>query len=361
MLKIKVIVCGLLLLAIQHVKAQQELMVEGISPDLHLTHTVVAKENWYSIGRLYNLPPKQLAAANNTTLTSSLSVGQSLKIPLAPANFSQNGVKAGNEVLVPVYYALQEKEWMYRVSVNHNKVPIETLQKWNNVTNDQLHPGMKLIVGYLRVRPDQSALAAHAGPGAPVPANANQPVADTKKESAPPVRSATTPTTDAKKDAGLAAADVKKDSPVRASTSVQPEVKKETAPPASSATRDNLPPAGQSTSPQPEIRTVSNTSRNGGYFRSQYAENGKGTAGNAGVFRSTSGWNDGKYYALMNNVLPGTIVRIFFQSTNKSVYAKVLGPMPEMKESVGLTLRISDAAASELGVTSGKFYVDVKY
>jgi len=31
--------------------------------------------------------------------------------------------------------------------------------------------------------------------------------------------------------------------------------------------------------------------------------------GNAGYFKSTSGWNDGKYYALMNNVGVGNIER----------------------------------------------------
>ena len=59
------------------------------------------------------------------------------------------------------------------------------------------------------------------------------------------------------------------------------------------------------------------------------------------------GWKDGKYYALMNNVPVGTIVKLSFSSTNKSIYAKVLGQLPEMKESVGLAIRISDAAASE--------------
>ena len=92
-----------------------------------------------------------------------------------------------------------------------------------------------------------------------------------------------------------------------------------------------------------------------------YSDAGKAATGNAGIFRSTSGWKDGKYYALMNNVPVGTIVKVTFTSTQKTVYAKVLGQLPEMKESLGLTIRLSDAAASELGAENGKFYVDVKY
>ena len=83
--------------------------------------------------------------------------------------------------------------------------------------------------------------------------------------------------------------------------------------------------------------------------------------GNAGIFKSGSGWEDGKYYALVNNIPVGTIIRVTFSSTSKSIYAKVLGQLPEMKESQGLSLRISDAAASELGAEIGKFYVQVAY
>ena len=81
----------------------------------------------------------------------------------------------------------------------------------------------------------------------------------------------------------------------------------------------------------------------------------------AGTFKSTSGWQDGKYYALMNNVEVGTIIKVIAPATQKSVYAKVLGQLPEMKESEGLTVRISNAAASELGEPEGKFNVEVNY
>ena len=56
-----------------------------------------------------------------------------------------------------------------------------------------------------------------------------------------------------------------------------------------------------------------------------------------------------------------TIVKIGLPSTDKTVFVKVLGPLPDMKESVGLTVRISNAAASELGEPEGRFNVEAKY
>ena len=314
----------LLLLVSQWVSAQSGLIVQGTSPDLYLVHDVQAKENWYSIGRLYNLSPRELAPYNKTTLEKPLSIGQQIRIPLTSVNFSQNGSKQADETFVPVYHVVQEKEGMYRVSVNHNKVSTDNLKKWNGLQTDQLNNGMKLIVGYLKVKEGQSAIASG---GSDVVAGANSVVKTTTP--AAPVKS--TPPVTEKTDLP-----VKKDEPL---------VAKE--------------------EPATRVEQVKNAgapaNHRGGFFRAQYDESGKSVTGNAATFKSTSGWEDGKYYALMNNVPIGTIIKVTFSSTNKSIYAKVLGQLPDMRESAGLTVRLSDAAASELGVSISKFYVDVKY
>ena len=63
----------------------------------------------------------------------------------------------------------------------------------------------------------------------------------------------------------------------------------------------------------------------------------------------------------MNNIPVGTIVKVSVPGTDKIIYAKVLGQLPDMKESAGLAIRISNAAASELGTGEGRFNVEMKY
>jgi LysM repeat protein len=301
-----------------------ELIVQGQTGALYLEHTVVARETWYSVGRLYNLPPKELTAYNHLTLTP-LAIGQTLRIPLTATNFSQDGQKTPAETLVPVMHVVQEKEWMYRISVNHNKVPIPTLEKWNHITGAQLHPGLHLIVGYLKVKTAVSALAAGGG----IPAQA---------------------------DEGMAAPVTKK--PVD-STPV--------APVAVVATVVSKPPAAKVVDNSASSTAAATTAQfaphfNGGVFKSDFSDGGKSATGQSGIFKSTSGWQDGKYYALMNNVAVGTIIRVSDASTGKSVYAKVLGQLPDMKESAGLTVRLSNAAAAELGEGDAlKFNVTVAF
>ena len=53
---------------------------------------------------------------------------------------------------------------------------------------------------------------------------------------------------------------------------------------------------------------------------------------------------------LINNVVPGTVVKLVRKSTDKVVFAKVLGAVPPGKESEGLSLRMSNAAIAALGL-----------
>jgi LysM repeat protein len=323
-----------------------ELIVEGQTGTLYLEHTVVAKENWYSIGRLYNLSPKELTAYNHLVLTQPLAIGQTLRIPLTATNFSQDGQKTPAETLVPVMHIVKEKEWMYRISVNHNKVPIPTLEKWNHITGAQLHPGLHLIVGYLKVKTALSALATGAGKagqtdgGTPAQGGGETP-AQADGKMAVPVTKKPADTT-----------------PVAAFTPAAPVTTVVSKPPVAKVV-DNSSSAGSAGS---AAATQFAPHFNGGIFKSDFSDGGKSANGQAGTFKSSSGWQDGKYYALMNNVAVGTIIKVSDASTGKSVYAKVLGQLPDMKESAGLTARLSNAAAAELGEgDAARFNVGISY
>lgn len=305
--------------------AQSGLVVQGTSTDLHLQHTVAPKENWYSVGRMYNISPKEIAPFNAMTLESALNIGQQLKIPLTVSNFAQNESRTEDETYVPIYHTVQEKEWMYRISTTYNKVPVENLEKWNNISKDQIRAGMQLIVGYLKVKKDQSALTDKSSAGV---------------KPATPVA--------ARPEEQKTVAVVKQDKP---ETPVVPQEER---------TTDVNKPQEEKKSTGTAVIPVSKPA-DGGYFKSLYDETGKNSSGSAGVFKSTSGWQDGKYYALLNGVAIGTIVKVSNPSNNKTVYAKVLGQLPDMKESTGLTVRISDAAASDLGANVSKFPVEVKW
>jgi hypothetical protein len=125
----------------------------------------------------------------------------------------------------------------------------------------------------------------------------------------------------------------------------------------------------------PAVRPVSQpvtqtavTDGSGGFFRTHYEQQVKSHSSridetaSAGIFKTASGWQDAKYYVLIDKVEPGTIIRIINPTNNKSVYAKVLGEMSGIRQNQGYDLRMSNAAASALEVTdTDKFIVRVIY
>ena len=76
--------------------AQAQLQVQSNAKGLYVGHTVSPKENFYSIGRLYSISPKDIAAFNSVDMANGLSIGQTLMIPLNSSNFSQSAKRASS-------------------------------------------------------------------------------------------------------------------------------------------------------------------------------------------------------------------------------------------------------------------------
>ena len=289
------------------------LIVEGSSAEMYITHTTGVKENYYSIGRIYNISPRVFAPFNKLQMETPLSIGQIIKIPLTEQNFSADGIISDDEVLVPLYYKVKPKETLSKISLQHNNISIASLKKWNNFSGENVTPGVNVIIGYLKVKKELSSLATRAIKVAPIPTSVTAPT------SIPVVKN-----------------EPVKTEPVKLQTEMKPVV--------------------AAVPPKPNERSF-----NGGAFKSLYQSSGKNQSGIAGVFKSISGWEDGKYYCLHNSANPGTIIKITNPVNNKSVYAKVLDVIPDLRQNEGMLIRISNAAADELGITNTNFDCQINY
>lgn len=308
---------------------QNTLEIKGSHNNIYLDHTVAPKETFYSIGRMYNVNPKELAAFNHLKFETPLNVAAILKIPLNKINFTQTGYKAKTQADIPVYHTLEPGETLYRLGVNYNKVPVASLKKWNHLQSDAVSIGTPMIVGFLRVDKTESALAKITEKPAAAVAVASQKdekTAEKKTEeiaaAIPNVRAA---------DATLTKG--------RTATADQPAVNEVAV---------------------TNVNTNSDAGFSGGYFKNLFNRQTANKSlvdknGDAGIFKSTSGWQDGKYYCFNNNAVAGTVVKITNIATGKSVYAKVLDVIPDIKQNEGLSVILSNAAANELGAGENNF------
>jgi LysM repeat protein len=301
----------------------QEPVLRHNDKGLYLVHTVAPKENFYSLGRLYNIPPKDIAGYNNLEMERGLAIGQTVNIPLNTTNFSQEKMTGH-----PVYYVVGEKEGLYRVSVNNNKVLMASLRKWNNLQTDAVSAGQKLIVGYL-ITPDAAT-----------------PPMNSVAKAAPPEPKTVAPKTEEKKEEPKEIAPPRNttEKPIQTETVVEKRIE------------------------QPKATTVAVNDGAGGYFKSAFDAQAKAQPvrkddmATAGIFKTASGWQDAKYYALIDGVEPGTIIRVVNPNNNHAVYAKVLDKMTGIRQNQGYTVRISNAAATALGIAeTDKFFVRVNY
>jgi LysM repeat protein len=299
-----------------------DLYVKASDKGLYIEHKVTPKENFYSVGRLYNAPPKEIAAFNGLDMNKGLNLGQVIRIPLSKLNFPQTDNQG-----IPVYYKTGEKEGLTKVSSTVNKVPVEKLRSWNNLKNDNVNTGARLIVGFL-VSPEF------------VQTDAVKKEAVVEKKQ--PAVVTDSPITEAKKE--IVKEEPKKETPREDNTvKKQPVIEKPKEEPRPTLTEQGY----FKTSFEQQVKTLPVT---------------KNQTVTSGIFKTTSGWNDGKYYVLIDNVQPGTIVKVMNPGNNKMIYAKVLGEMSGIRQNDGLEIRVSNAAAAVLQVTeTDKFIVKVNY
>jgi LysM repeat protein len=310
---------------------QNRFEVKGEGTNIYLDHTVSPKESLFSVGRMYNVSPKELAAFNHIKMQDGLKIGEVLKIPLNKINFTQTGERAKTEVNVPVYHTVERGETLYRLGINYNKVPLTSIKRWNHLQSDELIVGAPVIIGFLKVDKAQSSLANRKF-------EFDSRIAETQKNEVLPAEN--------KQEESVA---------------VTPEIKK----PEPAKPENNAPV-------QPKENTVTiapvNTTNNssGGYFINLYNQQIQNKSaidksGLAGVFKSTSGWQDGKYYCFNNDAGAGTVLKITDNTTGKIVYAKVLDVIPDIKQNEGLSIVISSAAAEAIGAGENKFDCVVSY
>ena len=312
-----------------------DLLVKSGDNGLYLDHKVAPKETYYSLGRLYNLHPKSIAAFNKLDMNKGLNIDQKIRIPLLDTNFTQKGNSG-----TPVYYRVGENEGLLTVSKKNNNVTLAKLREWNSLGNDQLRKDAKLIVGFLQSREMKSITVAGSAPK-----QDEQPARETEKAETVKTEPVSVPVTEdisKKEEKKIAEAEEK---------SEKKEEKKEKKDPPPVVTENRKPLVeGQ------------------GYFKTHFEQQVKlmpvtrEETVTAGIFKTTSGWEDAKYYLLIDKVQPGTIVKVINPSNNKAVFAKVLGEMAGIRQNEGYTIRISNAAASALEITEqDKFVVKLHY
>lgn len=316
-------------------------------------HTIASGETLSALAKEYHTTVGDIMRLNGMHSNSKLKIGEKVKIPAAtqsakkPATTTTAATAAAKPVTTAasatgkeaLTHTVQSGESLYRISKTY-KIPLEKLMTLNHISKaGEIKVGQVLLVSDGTPPPPPSkgrttATMPVAATAAPTTSDAQQPPV------APPTKQATVTA----------------------------------APPVNSTPSLPAAPVSQSSTP---VTTTSNTSAvakpafasnvaapASGFFTQQFGQNVEGRsqqtkAGAAMTFKSASGWADKKFYILMNDAPPGSIVKV--SNGNNAVYAKVLWSLGAQKENDGLDYRISTATAAALNITEEKFNITVTY
>lgn len=312
-------------------------------------HTIVQGETLSAIAKKYGTTVGDIMRLNGMNSTSVLKIGAKIKIPPAgkpvvatttntvtakppitktvapkPLPVSISAVKDSTNIM----HTVAKGESLYVLGKKFNTT-VSNLKTWNKLNTDAVKVGQVLIVGHT--------------------AKTIMSVVE-KKETVPLIAEKKVDTL--KNIVAVPKEEIK-----------VPETKK-SAPSASDVMVFDTVSIGYIPEKNIQKNDVVNTDASTGFFTSSFGADVTGrdlktASGSAMIFTTSNATNDKKYYILMNDVPPGSIVKI--SSADKTVYAKVLWRLDNMKDNEGLVFRISDAAASALGIMDSKFTLSVVY
>lgn len=317
------------------------LVLQAAAQPGEVVHAIAQGETLSGLARQYHTTVGDIMRLNGMDSKSVLRIGQKVKIPSksvkqniavkrnAPVTKRATTKSVANEAPVQsqepaatpstATHIVGQRETLYGISKKYN-VTVGQIKEWNHLSGNNIHQGQRLSInGSMATVPD---------------------VVTTKPEVVEPVSSSVT------KSPSKAATTQSSSQPVADGNKKEGET---------NSSSSKVTPTAKQKDPIIDSKNANDA----GYFAYFYHQGKRELSGDAATFKTASGWVDKKYYVLVNNIDVGSIVRL--TANNKIIFAKVLGPLPDIKEDNGLFLRLSNSAASVLGLADSKFPVVINY
>lgn len=339
-------------------------------------------ETLYGLSQKYNTTVSHLLDINPSIINNKLQEGATIKVPVIKNDVTYNKVKIGPpQFIIPVTYNISKGETLYAISKKMN-TNVEALRMWNELKNDDIKAGQKLIVGYGNsnnenavVNEPKTTTTVDAKKDSPAKSTTKDvvknvkesPQKDTKKVVAPKddtlekkkdntTVSVTSTTGVESKTDSYAVVEIKKTTPeTKELNSITPTEKNPvTATTTVVANPNSIKPVDTNTTKTTPV-TSSKTTTPGADKQLVYLTE-------KGVITWTKSNNDdGQYYALHPTAPVGTTITVKNMMNSKTLQVKVIGKLPNTADNHGVLMKISNSAAKALNVLDDKFLSTANY
>lgn len=296
-------VCGMQALAQTRVTAENPgidtFQVVFYDDSWSVEHKVKPGETMYVLSQKYHAPPAMIADMNNLSLNAILQVGNTIYIPFGAYN--QSKTEGNRSSTRPLYYIVRKYDNLYRLA-HLAGVQQKQLQEWNGMPDNYIEEGQRLFVGWVLYNDNV----------------ATNDVVNTVN-----------------RDGTLQSKYADKTANPYETVTIIKKAKPE----------DTISPMQRKYLEQTKDELVVTEEKGTAIF---YEDKGK--------LSSTS-----IYFAFHNTANPGTIIQVRNPGTDKTIYVKVLGPIPNTKMYHNSVIGISEAAKGALLVGEDKAWCELKY
>ncbi|OYX16381.1 MAG: peptidoglycan-binding protein [Algoriphagus sp. 32-45-6] len=358
--------------------------VERVGDKTFILHKVSPQETLFAISRRYQISVGEIQNANEV-LKQGLKIGQTIRIPFVAKSALPEGVQL---------HKVSPGETLFSISKKYG-VTVDSLKKWNNLLGNDLSVGQSITVKDLAASP---SLAVAEKPSEP--AVVEQPKVTPVKDTKAPVKEQHKPV------------DKTEEEPKKVTETPKPTSKPSNSAPAVNSapiapgdwrshtvqsgetlfslasryetsvedliqwnglTSNNL-RSGQvlkvgrgapAPSTVPVIGTPKVASSPGEMSSEQAYENTSGGFKNmkeTGLAEVIEGTGTHKKYLVLHRTAPvGSIIRVENEENDMTIFARVVGTLPETGDNSKLVVKLSQAAYDQLKAVNSRFPVEILY
>lgn len=284
----------------------------------YISHKVSRGETLFVVARRYHVPPAMLADANDMDYQDAFTK-TTANVPLGAYNYRSK--ETGSNDVRKLYYKVKDEESLGSIS-RMAGVSQRVIQGLNNMEDNDVDPGQVLMVGWVLYDATQM----------PEYTTINKPVDRTAIAPQAPLQQLTT------KPAGV---------PVAGNTRM------EKLPDGTTVTYLKL----QDTTNKDTLGVL------GGIYMAQTnnEENTVEEKGTVTFYDDSDGVKGKTLFAFHSTVSRGTVIKIYNPGSGKTIFAKVIGPLPGTKQYHGSILGLPAQARDDLGVANEKAWCELTY
>lgn len=358
--------------------------VEKVGDKTFILHQVSPQETLFAISRRYQVSVGEIQNANEV-LKQGLKIGQTIRIPFVAKSALPEGVQL---------HKVSPGETLFSISKKYG-VTVDSLKKWNNLLGNDLSVGQSITVKELAASPTLAQAVASTAPAVveqpkvepvketktpvkeqpkPVEKKVEEPkkVTETPKPSTPSVT-----TSSVNNSAPIAPGDWRSHTVQSGETLFSLATRYETSVEEliqwNGLTSNNL-RSGQvlkvgrgapAPSTVPVIGTPKMASSPGEMNVEPTYENTSGGFKNmteTGLAEVIEGTGTHKKYLVLHRTAPvGSIIRVKNEENDITIFARVVGTLPETGDNSKLVVKLSQAAFDQLKAVNSRFPVEILY